>query len=224
MNNAYDSLCDLLARRYSCRAFLPDPVPDDVLERIVKAAGHVPSWCNAQPWAVTLTRGSETHRFREALMDAAEYDTPRPDLAWPTTYPGLHQTRRQEFQRQLHDAVSDAQEDNTTEEDLTAREVLLFGAPHVAIIHAAAESGPYGTLDCGGFVTALMLAATAQGVASIAQASVAAYAPMIRAYFDLPDNRLVLCAISLGYQDRSAPENKFRTPRAALNEIYDPRG
>ncbi len=224
MNTAYDSLCDLLARRYSCRAFLPEPVPDDVLECIVKAAGHAPSWWNAQPWSVTLTRGNETNRFRGALMDAAQYDTARPDLAWPAAYPGLQQTRRQEFERQLHDAVGIAEGDCMLREDLAAREVLLYDAPHVAIIHAAAESGPYGAFDCGGFVTAFMLAATAQGVATIAQASVAAYAPMIRAYFDLPQNRLILCAISLGYQDRSAPENRFRTPRAALSEIYDPRG
>lgn len=224
MNDAYDSLCDLLARRYSCRAFLKDPVPDHVLERIVKAAGHVPSWYNAQPWAVTLTKGGETDRFRRALMAAAQCDTARPDLTWPTRYTGAHKIRRQECGRQLHEALGIAHKDRVARTAQASREFALFDAPHVAIIHSATELGPYGALDCGGFVTALMLAATAQGVASIAQASVAAYAPMIRTHFDLPDDRLILCAISLGYQDRHAPANTFRTPRAALDEIYDPRG
>ena len=100
----------------------------------------------------------------------------------------------------------------------------FFGAPHVAIIHSEAALGPYGAMDTGGFITAFTLAATALGLGSIAQASVAAYAPMIRTHFDLPDSRLILCAISFGWPDAGHPANAFRTSRAALNDIYDPRG
>ena len=100
----------------------------------------------------------------------------------------------------------------------------LFGAPHVAIVHSTAAIGPYGAMDTGGFITAFMLAATALGVGSIAQASVAAYAPMIRRHFDLPDSRLILCAISFGLPDPDHPANRFRTTRAELDEVLDLRG
>ena len=103
------------------------------------------------------------------------------------------------------------------------RNFQLFDAPHVAIIHSEAKLGPYGALDCGGFVSAFMLAAASLGVASIAQASVASFPAVIRSHFDLPQNRMVLCAISFGFEDPGHPANGFRTERASLNEVMDLR-
>src|SRR6056297_1521686 len=50
------------------------------------------------------------------------------------------------------------------------------------------------------------ISARALGVDTIAQASVAAHAPMIRAHFGLPETRLILCAISFGYGDADHPD------------------
>lgn len=50
----------LLARRYSCRAFLPRPVERATIERILDAAQRTPSWCNAQPWQVHIATGAAT--------------------------------------------------------------------------------------------------------------------------------------------------------------------
>lgn len=97
----------------------------------------------------------------------------------------------------------------------------LFGAPHCAIVSSPAELGAYGAMDCGGFVTAFTLAAQALGVATIPQAAIASYSPFLRRYFQIPEDRLILCAISFGYSDTEHPANSFRTDRAALPEIVD---
>jgi nitroreductase len=224
MTDRFDTLRDLMDARHSCRAFLPDPVEDAVIARIVEAAGRAPSWCNAQPWQVTVTRGTETDRFRTALLEAVAGDAPQPDLPWPERYPGAHGARRRECGLQLYEAVGIAREDRAARAEQSMENYRLFGAPHVAIVHSEAALGPYGAMDTGGFVTAFMLAATALGVGSIAQASVAAYAPMIRAHFGLPDTRLILCAISFGLPDPEHPANGFRTTRAGLDEVLDLRG
>src|SRR6056297_2843285 len=224
MTNAYDTLHTILDARRSCRAFLPDPVAKDVTEQIVIAASRAPSWCNAQPWRVTVTHGAETDRFRTALLDAVLHDTPEPDLPWPETYPGAHGARRRECGLMLYEAVGIARNDRAGRAEQSMQNYHLFGAPHVAIVHSTAALGPYGAMDTGGFITAFMLAATALGVGSIAQASVAAYAPMIRRHFDLPDSRLILCAISFGLPDPDHPANRFRTKRADLDEVLDLRG
>lgn len=223
MTDRFDALQDLLGARHSCRAFLPDPVPRAMIERIITAAGRAPSWCNAQPWQVTVTQGAETDSFRAALLDTVRTGTPRPDLPWPESYPGAHGARRRECGLQLYEAVGIAREDRAARAEQSMENYRLFGAPHVAIVHSEAALGPYGAMDTGGFVTAFMLAATALGVGSIAQASVAAYAPMIRAHFDLPAHRLILCAISFGWPDPDHPANGFRTTRAGLGEVLDLR-
>ncbi|MAU53974.1 MAG: nitroreductase [Roseovarius sp.] len=224
MQDGIAALEDLLAARHSCRAFRPEPVPEETIARIVTAAGRAPSWCNAQPWQVVVTRGAETARFREALLAELATGAPRPDLPWPESYPGVYGARRRDCGWQLYEAVGIAREDRAARDEQSMENYRLFGAPHVAIVHAEAALGPYGAMDTGGFVTAFMLAATALGVGSIAQASVAAYAPFIRAHFALPETRHMLCAISFGWPDPDHPANGFRTTRAALSEVLDLRG
>ncbi len=218
----YDSLTAVLKARYSCRAFKPDPVPDDTITRIVEAARHVPSWCNAQPWQVSITKGAATDAFRSLMMETATAGTPpHPDLDWPTTYEGDYALRRRTCGFQLYDAVGIAKDDRAGRARQMLRNYAFFDAPHVAIIHSPASLGPYGAMDTGGFVTAFALAATALGVATIAQAAIAAYAPQVRDHLGIADDRLVLCAISFGYADSDHPANRFRTERAAPSDIID---
>lgn len=220
----FDHLQDLLTRRHSCRAFLPDAVPSADIEQIVQAAGRVPSWCNAQPWQVILTQPAETDRFREGLMQAVAQDPMQPDLDWPKQYTGVYQDRRRTCGWQLYEAVGVEKGDRAGSARQMGENFRLFGAPHVAIVTSEADLGPYGAMDCGGFVTAFTLAAEALGIATIPQAAVAGYAPFVRRHFDIPDNRLVLCAISFGYPDRDHPANGFRTSRAPLDQVIDWRG
>ena len=218
-----DDLNSLLEARFSCRAFRPDPVDPDTIRQIVRSAGLAPSWCNAQPWQVTVTQGAQTDAFRAALQKTVQTAKPAPDLPWPERYPGVHGERRRTCGFQLYEAVGIARQDRAGRATQSMRNFALFDAPHVAIVSSEADLGPYGAMDCGGFVTAFLLAAQARGVATIAQASVAAYPDMIRSHFDLPASRLILCAISFGYGDDDHPANHFRTERAEVEDILDLR-
>ncbi|WP_299826625.1 nitroreductase [uncultured Roseobacter sp.] len=214
-----DVLTRLLEARYSCRAFRPDPVPRAVIERIVGAARHVPSWCNAQPWQVTVTAPEATDRFRTTLQQAAEHDGAAPDLAWPDGYPGAYGDRRRSCGWQLYDAVGVEKGDRAASAAQMKRNFDLFDAPHVALISSPRALSGYGAMDTGGFVTAFMLAARALGVDSIAQAAVASYPDVVREQFDISDDRMILCAISFGYADTDHPANSFRTTRAKVADI-----
>ena len=217
-----DTFTDILKARSSCRAFRPDPVDDAVITRIVETARHVPSWCNAQPWQLTVTKGAATDRFRDALaQEIAKGTPPAADLDWPASYSGVYGDRRRACGFQLYDAVGIDKADRAGRAAQMVRNYALFDAPHVAIVTSPAELGAYGALDSGGFVTAFTLAATALGVATIAQAAIAAYAPTVRNHFCLSQDRLILCAISFGYADEAAPINRFRTQRARPADIID---
>ncbi|MEL6451939.1 MAG: nitroreductase [Pseudomonadota bacterium] len=224
MTAAFDTLQEVLQARFSCRAFLPKPVGPEVITAIVAAARHVPSWCNAQPWQLIITSGTETDRFRDALFAAAETTAPQPDLPWPEGYPGVYGDRRRACGFQLYDAVGIAKGDRAASARQMMENYRLFGAPHVAIVTAPRVLGAYGAMDTGGFVTGFCLAAQAQGVATIPQAAIAAQAPFVRAHFDIPDDRMILCAVSFGYADPDHPANGFRTARAAAEDIIDWRG
>lgn len=69
--------------RRDIRSFHPDPVPDDVLVRILNAAHHAPSVGFMQPWDFILIRDPETRRRIKELSDrerqaaAVFFDEPR---------------------------------------------------------------------------------------------------------------------------------------------------
>ena len=221
---AYDTLSDLLHTRYSCRAFRPEPVPRDTIERIVAAAGRVPSWCNAQPWQVIVTDKPQTDRFREALFAHAQANGSQPDLDWPKRYAGAYQDRRRTCGWQLYEAVGVEKGDRAASAAQMMENFRLFGAPHVAIVTSEADLGSYGVMDCGGFLVAFTLAAQALGIATIPQAAVAGHGRFVHDFFGIPDTRLVLAAISFGHADAGHPANSFRTERAPLSELLDWRG
>lgn len=214
----------LFEARHSCRAFRPDPVPKDVIEQIVSIARRVPSWCNAQPWQVNITSGAETDRFRAALQNEVASGSPTPDLPFPTGYSGVYKDRRRTCGWQLYDAVGVEKGDRVASAAQMMQNFALFGAPHTAIVSSPAELGAYGAIDSGGFVTGFTIAAQVLGVASIAQAAVATYAPFLHRYFDIGEDRLILCAISFGYEDADHPANNFRTERATPDDIISWHG
>lgn len=220
MTQAYDTLHDILTARHSCRGYLPEPVPEEVITQIVTAARRAPSWCNAQPWQLEITRGAATDTLRAALTTAATEGTPpKPDLDWPAKYIGDYADRRRACGFQLYDAVGIEKSDRAGRQAQMLRNYAFFDAPHVAILHAPSELGPYGAMDSGGFVTAFMLAATSLGIGTIAQAAVAAYAPLLREHLGIAEDRNILCAISFGYPDKDHPANSFRTERCDPADI-----
>lgn len=223
MSAPFDTLEALLHSRHSCRAYLSHPVPQTDIDAIVRAAGRVPSWCNAQPWHVIVTGAEETERFRTGLAAHMQTRAPAPDMPFPERYTGAHKERRRACGFQLYDAVGIAKGDRAASGVQMMENFNFFGAPHVAIITSGAELGPYGAMDCGGFVTAFTLAAEALGIASVPQAAVASYAPYLREHFSIGEDRTILCAISFGYADKDHPANAFRTERAELGDILEMR-
>ncbi len=208
----------LFAERYTCRRFLPASVPRATIEQILAIAQRAPSWCNTQPWQLEITTGAATEAFRTGLRGAIESGTVGPDLPFPETYRGVYAERRKTCAVALYDSLG-----ITGDRDASGRQTMrnfdLFDAPHVAVLTTTADLGVYGVLDCGVYLGALLSAATACGVATAPQAAPAMAAPFIREFFDLAENRQVVCAVSFGYADPDAPENGFRTERAGHAEV-----
>jgi nitroreductase len=206
----------ILKERFSCRGFLEDPVPREVLMRIFELGQWTPSWCNTQPWNVVVCEGPATAAFAEALSAHATQAAMDPDLPMPQQYEGIHGDRRREAGWALYHAVGVVRGDRTSGERQALRNYEFFGAPIVTVITAPKSLGVYAAVDCGLYVQTLLLAATALGVASIAQASLANFSPFVRSYLGIPEDRMVVCGISFGYADPQHPANSFRTTRESI--------
>jgi nitroreductase len=211
---------ELLHERFSCRAFLPKPVPGDVLERVLNTAQRTASWCNSQPWQVLIASGAEKEAFRKLIYaEASSGSGDDHDFPAPREYRGVYLERRRESGFQLYNTLGIARGDKAAYARQALENYNLFGAPHVAIIHTDEALGVYGAVDCGGYVSHFMLAAQSLGVGTIAQAALAEYSGDIREHFSLPDNRRVICGISFGWPDDAHAANSFKTERAVQSEV-----
>ena len=74
---------DAVASRFSCRAFLDKPVPEEIVREILERAARAPSGGNLQPWIVSCDRGRAARRIEGARAppvtmlpwgEGAEYD------------------------------------------------------------------------------------------------------------------------------------------------------
>ena len=58
-----------IRERRDCRRFMPDPIPDDLIARLLEAAHHAPSVGFMQPWNFILIR---SHEVRRQVLGAFE--------------------------------------------------------------------------------------------------------------------------------------------------------
>lgn len=210
----------LLSTRWSCRAFTSAPVPRAEIERVLDVARRTPSWCNTQPWHVHIASGRRTDDLRNALRGAiANGPAENADLPFPASYDGVYRDRRRASGWQLYESLGIDKGDRVASARQTLRNFDFFDAPHVAVVSTDRQLGTYGAVDCGLFVNNFLLAAHSRGIATIPQAALATQAPVLREFFGLPDDRLVLLGISFGYPDLEHPVNAYRTERQSLSEV-----
>lgn len=64
-----DALHEVIDARRDVRRYRPDPVPDDVLRRVLTAAHHGPSVGHSQPWRFLIVTAPETRDQAAVLAD-----------------------------------------------------------------------------------------------------------------------------------------------------------
>ncbi|MBL8535223.1 MAG: nitroreductase family protein [Betaproteobacteria bacterium] len=119
---------------------------------------------------------------------------------------------------QLYESLGIGRDDRERAQAQALENFRGFGAPHIAFITTEQALGVYGMLDCGLYVMSLMLALQTESVQSIAQAALASYPDAVRRFFGLPESRRVVCGLSFGLADHSAPINGYRTERSAIDD------
>ncbi|TWG91690.1 nitroreductase [Nocardioides sp. J9] len=208
-----EALATVLERRYSCRAFTDEPVDGATLRRLFTLAQRTPSWCNSQAWQVHLVSGDDVAPFSERLVARVMAGGPTPDVTNPEKYEGVYADRRRTCGHALYEAVGIARDDQEGRLRQMLENFRFFGAPHVAIITSPKALGPYGVMDCGGYVANLLNLADSLGLGAIAQGAIGMYADAVREHLDVPADRDVVCAVAIGHPDPDHPVNSFRTER-----------
>src|SRR4030042_969906 len=211
---------DAIKERKSIRAFKPDPVPLDLLKKIIEQALRAPSWANTQPWEFAIATGKKLKAIQDGFAKMGVQD-PKSEVTRPYEFPEPYMARIRALQ------PKDRKE--MTKEEMEARFMDNFrhyGAPvciyllvDKSILYQAKGINVWSMYDSGSAVQNIMLLATNYGLGTIAQAQAVVYPDIIRKELGIPANKLIALGISIGYPDWDNPVNKEHRDRESLDEI-----
>ena len=208
-----------LQQRKSVRAFLDKDVEEDKINSILTAARHAPSGTNTQPWQVAVVTGDTKQKLQTALESKFRAgDKPGPDYRYyPEQWLEPYKSRRVACGLQMYKTLSVEREDKQRRLDLWAANYRAFDAPVMLLffMDGCMQTGSF--MDYGMFLQSIMLAATEQGLATCPQASLADYPEVIKTTLNYPQETILLCGMALGYEDKGALVNSYRTPREEVS-------
>lgn len=208
----------VMRRRKSVRAFLRQPVPRPLLERVFSVAGHAPSNCNTQPWMVHIASGTALETLRSAIPGLMMSGVTTMDFPFDGKYSGVYRERQVGSAEALFNAMSITREDKARRGEAFMRNFTFFDAPHVAFLFMHESFGIREAADVGMYAQSLMLSLEAHGLGSCPQTSLGFHADLVRNTFNIASEWKLLFGISFGYEDTTAAANHCRTERAALGE------
>jgi nitroreductase len=173
-------LRDILRRRRMTRSYLPDPVSDETVERIVSTVRRAPSAGFSQGQRLVVVTASETRAALARLAGEPEY-VAAGGQRWISTAP-------------VHVFVG------TREESYHER----YRQPDK--LRDGAEIGwpaPYWYVDAGAAFTLLQLAALDEGLATGVYGVLPEDVPELKALLGIPDDVAFVCVVTIG---RAAPD------------------
>ena len=210
-------LFSAMQKRRSTRAFSDQQVSRSDTEEIFHYAGLAPSAINLQPWEYVITYGEEKDRLVKRLQKArSELQVAcGPGTAGPLQE--KYANRSREAARVMKPSVDSSGLDfNRFVEEGSCS---FYGAPVVIMVTIDRIFPALRYLDLGLSVSYLLLAAEAKGLGTCPIGLITAYAADIADVLSIPEDREIVLGIALGYADREAAANQFKTGRAPQEEI-----
>ena len=221
MTDALHAVEQAIVSRQSVRGFLPTPVPPALVRRILQAAARAPSGSNIQPWKVHVVMGATRDALSQALVQAHTQGEPerREYQYYPVNWRSPYLERRRETGWGLYSLLGIQKGDRQASARQHARNFEFFGAPCVLLFTIDSDLDKGSWLDYGMFLQNIMVMARGCGLDTCPQAALANYPDIVKQQLGIPDDQIVACGISLGYQDPAEPANQYRTGRVPVEEF-----
>jgi nitroreductase len=212
---------EAITGRCSTRAFLPKPVPRELIERILSIAGRAPSGSNVQPWKVWVLDGAVkeeisrdlTDRYDQGKVGKREYDY------YPVNWREPYLARRRACGWGLYGLLGIGRQEKDKMHAQHRRNYLFFDAPVGLIFSIDRDLGRGSWLDYGMFLQAIMVAARPFGLETCPQAAFLVFHEVLQQRLGIPPEQTVVCGMALGYPDPDAKVNRFTPDRMGIPEF-----
>ena len=210
------NVSEAIEGRQSIRAFDSDrEVTREVITSILTTAGRAPSGSNIQPWHVYVVTGAAKNRISDACKarylsgDEGESEYHYYPQTWRQPYIG----RRRQTGFGLYGLLGIDKADSAAVQGYRVTNYEFFGAPMGLFFTIDRDMELGSWVDYGMFLQSIMLSARGTGLETCAQAAFCPYYDSVMPLLRAPDEQMLICGMSLGYPQRDAVINSYRTER-----------
>jgi nitroreductase len=205
--------------RRAVRGFTDEPVPTEVLERVLSAAAWAPSGSNVQPWRIYVVTGQPLARLKKVAVERVAAGDPwdEPEyVMYPPELKSPYGDRRSAFGKERYSALGVAREDWEARQRAAIANWDCFGAPAALFCYIDRDMGRPQWADLGMYLQTVMLLLRAEGLHSCPQMSWAKVRNTVADVVSPPAELMLFCGMSIGYEDPAV--SYIRTGRAPLEE------
>jgi len=128
---------DISLQRRSIRAYLPEMVPQEILDEIFDNSLRAPSNCNVQPWLVHVVSGELLEDLRKALPQRFMSGEITFDFPYDGKYEGVYRDRQYASAKAVYDSIGINREEKEKRQKQFMRNFIFFDAPHAAFFFFA---------------------------------------------------------------------------------------
>ena len=217
-----------IENRFSARAFLPTPVPRQVLESILHVASRAPSGTNAQPWKVYVLQGAKKDELVQKVCAAHDELRQHPELEtkfredydyYPRHWVEPYLGRRRQNGWSLYGLLGIGKGDKDAMHAQHQRNFRFFDAPVGLMFTLDRVMGQGSLVDYGMFLQNIMVAAKAHGLDTCPQAAWNGFSKIILPHIGAGAGEMLVCGMALGHADAAEVVNTFHTPRVPVAEF-----
>jgi len=217
---------DVINTRRSIRAYKTDPVSKKDLEKVISAGIAAPSKGNSQIWEFVVVTGDKKKALDAMLFDLLQTDfIPSMQLsdADDEKEPGgaLKKAKIRSTQNKEEISAILSKTDQKFEDFMLGGTFTFFKAPVAILVFADvvfAKDLPH-VLSIGAAVENMLLAATDIKLGACWIGGVWRYTKKIRTLLDIPENKILLSSIAIGYSDQDSPMTAYKSCRDHIDNF-----
>lgn len=210
-----------ITSRRSIRAYLPKPVPKELVEHLLDVAARAPSGTNMQPWRCHVLMGAARQRLVDALVADIAAGVPEESdyRYYPPEFFDPFLSRRRKVGWDMYALLGIQRGEGEKMKRQHVRNYEFFDAPVGMILCVEKRMGNGQWIDCGIFLDQLMLLAREKGLHTCPQAAFSRYQHVVRRELGIPEDQTVICGLALGYADPDVVPNSLITERAPIQDF-----
>ena len=229
---------EFLASRRTTRDFLPNTVPSNVIDELIKDALTAPSWSNTRPFKIAIATGEKRDRISAEFQSRwrslsksmnggylekikllfRRKGLPTSNRSIVKPYVPELKPRAERVGRELYGALGIQRGDKNARNEQWGKNYDFFGAPVELFIYIHKSLHIYAASDAALMMENLILSAHARGLGTCAQGAVNIWDDVVRNEFEISKDYRLLCGLAIGYPS-DAKVNDFKAHRIDPSEV-----